>query len=512
MQRDKSMTLETEAIDTPAQTSTQITDLRSALRFLEATPGQLLRTDHPVDPFAELAGVYRHVGAGCPVEPPTKIGPAMLFQNIKGHPGARVVTGVMASRDRVGLLLNTPPRRLGFKMLEAVQHPIAPVITPDRAPLCQQVVYKENIDILKTLPVPTNTPQDAGPYVMVGLMRATDPETGEHDVTFHRLCVQGPNKLSVLLGRGHHIGVFHQKAERINKPLPVSISIGVDPAIYLATSFEAPTTPQGIDELCIAGGLRGQAVELARCVSVDEYAIANAEIVIEGVLLPGVRMREDESTKTGHAMPEFLGYLGGANPTITVIEVTAITTRKNPIFQTIVGPGEEHVNLSGIPLEASILHMVERAMPGRLLNVYALSSGGGKIVVVMQFKKSSPSDEGWQRQAAILALATYIPLKHVILVDEDVDIFDTNDVLWAMTTRFQGEKNIEFIHGVIGHQADPSQHPSFSPSTILGRGIGCKTIFDCTVPWPEKSRFVRAKFMDVDPEPFLTPSTKALEL
>jgi len=112
-----------------------------------------------------------------------------------------------------------------------------------------------------------------------------------------------------------------------------------------------------------------------------------------------------------------------------VIEVTAITTRKNPIFQTIVGPGEEHVNLSGIPLEASILYMVERAMPGRLLNVYAASSGGGKIVAIMQFKKSSPSDEGRQRQAAILALASYIPLKHVILVDEDVDIFDTNDVL-----------------------------------------------------------------------------------
>ena len=349
MRNDKSMTLDAEASDTPAQTSTQVTDLRSALRLLEATPGQLLRTDHPVDAYAELAGVYRRVGAGCPVEPPTKIGPAMMFQNIKGYPGARVVTGVMASRERVGMLLNTPPRRLGFKMLEAVQHPIDPVITPDRTPLCQQVVYKENIDILKTLPVPTNTPLDAGPYIMLGLLRATDPETGEHDVTFHRLCVQGPNKLSVLLGGGHHIGTFHQKAEKMKKPLPVSISIGVDTAINLATSFEGPTTPQGCDELSIAGGLRGQAVELSRCVSVDEYAIANAEIVIEGVLLPGVRMREDESTKSGNAMPEFLGYLGGANPTITVIEVTAITTRTNPIYQTIVGPGEEHVNLSGIP-------------------------------------------------------------------------------------------------------------------------------------------------------------------
>jgi 4-hydroxy-3-polyprenylbenzoate decarboxylase len=512
MRNDKNKTLDTKGINTQAQTSTPVTDLRSALRLLEATPGQLLRTDHPVDAYAELAGVYRRVGAGCPVEPPTKIGPAMLFQNIKGHPGARVVTGVMASRERVGLLLNTPPRRLGFKMLEAVQHPIDPVITPDRTPLCQQVIYKENIDILKILPVPTNTPQDAGPYIMMGLLRAADPETGEHDVTMHRLCVQGPNKFSVLLGTGHHIDAFRQKAEEMKKAMPVSISIGLDPAIYLATSFEAPTTPQGNDELVIAGGLRGQAVELSRCVSIDEYAIANAEVVIEGVIEPGVRMHEDQNTNSGHAMPEFLGYLGAASPSICVIEVKAITTRKNPIFQTLVGPGEEHVNLSGIPTEASILHMVGKAMPGRLVNVYLHASGGGKFVAVMQFKKSSPSDEGRQRQAAILALGIYTPLKHVILVDEDVDIFDTNDVLWAMTTRYQGERSTEFIHGVIGHPADPSQDPRFSPSTIIGRGITCKTIFDCTVPWPEKSRFVRAKFLEVDPEPFLTPSTKALEL
>jgi 4-hydroxy-3-polyprenylbenzoate decarboxylase len=491
---------------------TQVTDLRSALRLLEATPGQLLRTDHPVDAYAELAGVYRRVGAGCPVEPFTKIGSAMMFQNIKGHPGARVVTGIMASRERVGLLLNTPPRRLGFKMLEAVQHPIDPVITPDRAPLCQQVVYQENVDILKTLPVPTNTPQDAGPYIMMGLLRATDPGTGEHDVTMHRLCVQGPNKFSVLIGPGRHIDAFRQKAEKMKKAFPVSISIGLDPAIYLATSFEAPTTPQGNDELAIAGGLRGQAVELSRCVSIDEYAIANAEVVIEGVIQPGVRMREDQNTNSGNAMPEFLGYLGDASPFASVIEVKAITTRKNPIYQTLVGPGEEHVNLSGIPTEVSILHMVGKAMPGRLVNVYSHASGGGKFVAVMQFRKSSPFDEGRQRQAAILALATYSSLKHVILVDEDVDIFDTNDVLWAMTTRYQGERSTEFIHGVIGHPADPSQDPRFSPSTIIGRGITCKTIFDCTVPWPEKSRFVRAKFLEVDPEPFLTPSTKALEL
>ena len=216
MRNDQSMTLDAETIDTPAQTY-PVNDLRSALRLLEATPGQLLRTDHPVDVNAELAGVYRHVGAGCPVEPPTKIGPAMMFQNIKGYPGARVVTGVMASRERVGLLLNTPPRQLGFKMLEALEHPIDPVITPDKTPLCQQVVYRENIDILKTLPVPTNTPKDAGPYVCWGFFAPPIPRPESTMSPCTGSVSMVPISLASSLAR-KHIDAFLKKAEKMNKP------------------------------------------------------------------------------------------------------------------------------------------------------------------------------------------------------------------------------------------------------------------------------------------------------
>jgi 4-hydroxy-3-polyprenylbenzoate decarboxylase len=497
--------------DSTAPVANDVADLRSALRLLENTPGQLLRTDHPVAANSELAGVYRHIGAGCPVEPPTRIGPAMLFENIQGYPGARVLTGIMASRERVALLLNTPADRLSFKLLEAVDRPIQPVESQASTAPCQQMVYKGNIDILKTVPAPTNTPMDAGPFFTMGLLRATDPETGEHDVTIHRLCVQSSDTLSVFFAPGRHIDVFRQKAEAMGKALPVSINIGLDPAVYIAACFEPPTTPQGCDELSIAGALRGRAVELVRCLTVDERAIAHAEVVIEGEILPEVRVREDQNSNTGHAMPEFPGYNGYAAPALSVIKVKAITTRRNPILQTVVGPGEEHVNLAGIPTEASILHMVNKAMPGRLQNVYAHSAGGGKFLAVMQFKKSIPADEGRQRQAALIALGVYSELKHVILVDEDVDIFDSNDVLWAMTTRYQGDVSTIFIPGVIGHVLDPSQDESFSPS-IIQRGTTCKTIFDCTVPWPLKAHFVRAKFQDVDPGPFLKPSQRPLEL
>ncbi len=233
----------------------------------------------------ELSGVYRYVGAGETVMRPMQIGPVMIFNNVKGHDDARVVIGLLASRTRVGLLLNTEPERLGFLLNEAVKSPIAPVIVAQEKALCQEIVHYAD---------------------------------------------------------------------------------------------EPPTTPLGFNELSIAGAIRKQAVELTRCLTIREKAIANAEYVIEGELLPGIRVREDQNTNTGKAMPEFPGYTGPAYPELPVIKVKAVTHRRNPIMQTCIGPSEEHVNLAGIPTEASILQMVEKTIPSRLLNVYAHTSGGGK--------------------------------------------------------------------------------------------------------------------------------------
>ncbi|MBR3164595.1 MAG: UbiD family decarboxylase, partial [Lachnospiraceae bacterium] len=228
-------------------------------------------------------------------------------------------------------------------------------------------------------------------------------------------------------------------------------------------------------------------------------AIANAEYVIEGEVIPGVRLQEDQNSHTGYAMPEFPGYTGPASSECFQIKVKAVTTRRNPIMQTCIGPSEEHVSMAGIPTEASIYGLIEKAMPGKLLNVYCASPGGGKFMTVLQFKKNVASDEGRQRQAALLAFSAFSELKTVFLVDEDVDCFDMNDVLWAMNTRFQGDVDIITIPGVRTHPLDPSNDPDYSPS-IRDHGISCKTIFDCTVPYGLKDRFRRARFMDVDPK------------
>lgn len=485
----------------------EILDLRTALEVLRQTPGQLVETQVEVDPEAELSGVYRYVGAGGTVQRPTKVdGPAMLFHNVKGHPDASVAIGVLASRQRVATLFGVEKEELGQLLCDCAREPIEPVVVDAPAP-CQEVIHRaeeEDFDLFKLVPAPTNTPVDAGPYITLGMCYATHPDTGLSDVTIHRMCIQNKRQLSIFLQPGsRHIGAMAERATELGKPLPISISIGVDPAIEVTACFEPPTTPLGFNELSIAGALRKRPVELCRCVSIGENAIANAEYVIEGEILPGSNhVVEDQNSHTGYAMPEFPGYNGRASHVCWMIDVKAVTHRKKPILQTCIGPSEEHVNMAGIPTEASILNLIGKALPGKVRNVYAHRAGGGKYMAVLQCVKTVATDEGKQRQAALLAFSAFPELKHVILVDEDVDIFDPNDVLWAMNTRFQGDRDIITIPGVRCHPLDPSSRPEYSPS-ILDVGCATKTIFDCTVPFHLKDGFKRAEFMEVDVKKWL---------
>jgi gallate decarboxylase subunit C len=469
-----------------------ITDLRSALDVLRTTPGQFVTTGAPADPYLEIAGIYKPIGAGTPAAPPTRLGPAMLFESVTGF-DMRVVIGVLASRERVALLLGSTAKRLPWDLLDALENPIAPVMSPVAEAPCQEVVLRPPFDVRRVLPALTLTELDAGPYITLGLMRAEDPKTGQADVTIHRLCLQGPDTLSAYFVPGRHIDEFRRKAEAEGRALPVSISIGLDPAVYMAACFEPPTTPLGFDELSVAGGLRGRPVELVDCVSVAAKAIAHAEVVIEGEILPGERVREDARSGKGYAMPEFPGYVGGAQPALPVLRVTAITHRRDPIFQALVNPGMEHANLAGIPTEASIARLVERSMPGRLQGVHCHPAGGGKYVAILSFRKLSEHDEGRPRQAALAAFSAFSELKHVILVDDDVDLFDTDDVLWAMTTRYQGDVDTVFVPGVRCHPLDPTQSREYNP-LLPADGTSCKTVFDCTVPFRMKRSFRRAEF------------------
>lgn len=494
--------------ETTAPPRAAVRDLREAIELLKQNPGQFVSTSVEVDPQAELAGVYKKVGAGGTVQRPSRVGPAMLFENVKGY-DIPVIVGVLAARKRIALFLDADVERLGQHMLRAMQHAKAPVVV-DNAP-CQEVVYRADdpdFDIRTLLPAPTNTPEDAGPYFCMAVLRGTDPDTGNHDVTIHRLCVQGKDEISVFMQTGRHIGFMYEKYEAMGKAMPITISMGISPVEYMAISFEPPSTPYGFDELEFAGGLKGSPVELVKALTVDEAALASAEIVIEGEIQPNTRVAEDQHTNTGFAMPEFPGYDGVANPSLPIIKVKAVTTRTNPILQTLVGPGEEHVSLAGIPTEGSLTQALDDALPGLVTNVYAHSAGGGKYVGILQIHKRDHNDQGRERQAAIVAFGAFPEMKHVILVDDDVDIFDTDDVLWAMTTRFQAERSVIPIPGVRCHPLDPSADPQFL-WTNFNHGISTKVIFDCTVPWELRDRFIRAPFQDVDVAKFLPDWTGA---
>ena len=275
-----------------------------------------------------------------------------------------VVAGVLASRLRTALLLDTTPERLAFELLAALERPVPPVVVPAGQAPCQEVVLRPPFDLRPLMPATTSTSRDAGPFLNMALLRAEDPETRESDVTIHRMCLIGPDTMTVsFTGPARHIDQFRAKAEKLGRPLPVSVSMGLDPAIYVATSFEAPTTPLGFDELTVAGGLRRRPVELVDCVSVDAKAIARAEIVLEG------EIRHDRWTRT--CSPEPAGPCPSSPATWALAQPEPARDPRDrrhpprgPIFQTLVGPGEEHVTLAGLPTEASILRLIEDAMPG----------------------------------------------------------------------------------------------------------------------------------------------------
>ena len=477
-------------------------DLRKVLAELQQHDGQYHETDVEVDSDAQLAGVYRYIGAGGTVVRPTQEGPAMMFNNVKGFNDTRVLIGLMASRKRVGLMFHHDYQTLGQFLNEAVTKPVWPTMVEEKDAPAHEVIHRatdEDFDIRKLVAAPTNTPRDAGPYITVGVVAGSSMDKSKSDVTIHRMVLEDKDKIGIyIMPGGRHIGAFAEEYEKANQPMPITISIGLDPAITIGATFEPPTTPFGYNELGVAGAIRQQPVELVKGVTVDENAIARAEYTLEGYIMPNERIQEDINTHTGKAMPEFPGYDGDANPALQVIKVTAVTHRKeNPIMQSVIGPSEEHVSMAGIPTEASILSLVERAIPGKVLNVYNPPAGGGKLMTIMQIHKENAADEGIQRQAALLAFSAFKELKTVILVDDDVDIFDMNDVIWTMNTRFQADQDLMVLPGMRNHPLDPSERPEYDPKSIRFRGMSSKLVIDGTVPFDMKDQFERAQFQEV---------------
>ena len=293
-------------------------DPREFLACLEEE-GDLVRVTAPVDVRYEIAAYIRKTS--------DEQGPAVLFERVEGF-DMPAVGGLFAARRRVLRALEYAPGEAFDRFHGGIHSPIDPVLT-DRGP-CQEVVYEGDEVDLTRLPIPTYCEQDGGAFITHGVQISKDTETGGKNAGIYRMQRKGRNRLGVLANIHQHLGLQIHKAEQRGEPLEVAIAQGVDPVIMLATQVKAA---YGVDELTLAGGLRGKPVEVVRCRTVDLEVPATSEIVIEGRFLPHVR--EDEGP-----LGEFSGYYGPAGKR-PVMDVTAVTHRRDPIF---------HAGLTGPPM------------------------------------------------------------------------------------------------------------------------------------------------------------------
>jgi 2,5-furandicarboxylate decarboxylase 1 len=417
--------------------------LRTWLEFLQET-GRLDVVERRVSPRYELAAIAKRFD-----------GRAVLFTDVDGY-DVPVVSGIVSTRRMIAQACGTDEARLLSAFTAAVETPV-PVrhVAREDAP-CKQHLVRDGIDLAAMLPMPVHHEHDAGQYVSAGLFIVRDPVTRKQNVSIHRLQAHGGNRFGALIlpRHTHHLQVA---AERRGAPLECAIVVGIDPVTLLASQA---STPFGVDELEIAGALRGEPLPVVRAETVDVDVPAFAEFVIEGRILPGVREPEGP-------FGEFPKYYGPRSDK-EVVEVTAVTHRHDAIFHTIVPAAMEHLLLGGIPREASLLQNVRQAVP-TVRDVRMPVGGTCRYHAVVQIEKRV---EGQGKNAILAAFANSFDVKHVTVVDPDVDISDPADVEWALATRFQADRDLIVVNNAQGSKLDPSTDD----------GLGTKMGFDCTIP------------------------------
>jgi 2,5-furandicarboxylate decarboxylase 1 len=377
---------------------------------------------------------------------------ATLFPRPSGH-AMPVVSGLTSNRAWMAEAMGVEPDELLTRFQDAASHPL-PWREISDAP-AQEVVHRQ-VDLLKQLPVPTHNEHDGGPYISAGLLITRNPKTGKQNVTIHRCQVNGPDRIGILI-LPRHTHAFFRMAEEMGQPLDAAIVIGVDPLTLLASQAIVPLDH---DELEIAGALHGAPLPVVKCRTSEIRVPADAEIVIEGRILPGVREPEGP-------FGEFPQYYG-PRANREVMQVLAVTHRKDAIFHTIVGGGLDHQLLGAIPKEATLLTHLRRSFPN-VLDVH-LSPGG--VMRFHLFVKIKKTQEGQAKNVIMGAFAGSFDLKHVIVVDEDVDIHNTTEVEWAMATRFQADRDLLIVPDSQGSKLDPSNRD----------GVGAKMGIDATKP------------------------------
>ncbi|MBI4528742.1 MAG: UbiD family decarboxylase [Deltaproteobacteria bacterium] len=425
-------------------------DLREFITLLEQK-NDLLRVKKPVDTRFEISAYIRKTS--------DQRGPAILFENVKGF-NIPVVGGLFATRERAFLALECAAENYVEKFFYSLERLIPPRVVSDGP--CKEVIHKGDVDLAR-LPIPIFSEKDPGPFITLGLVISKDPETGKKNTSIYRLQVKGKNKLGIM---AQQLLRHLSKSEAKGKGLPVAIAIGTDPVLALATQWQAP---YGTDELELAGALRGEAVEVVRAETVDLEVPASAEIIIEGTVLPN--FREEEGP-----FGEVSGYYTPAYPK-PVIEVSAITHRRDAIYQAALTgmPTTENHVLKQIPLEGTFYWELKREHPG-VMAVHFPSAGTVGLIVVVAMKQARECEA----RNVIATMFGTRRNKIIIVVDDDVDIYDMEKVLWAVATRSQPDEDLVIFPRLAATRMDPSVR-----KLGVAAGLGIDATKPFGQPFPE---------------------------
>jgi 2,5-furandicarboxylate decarboxylase 1 len=424
-------------------------DLRGFIADLESKyPEEMARVTKPISPRYEITALLTQLEK-------RKRFPVLYCENVEGS-DAPVVINLQASRKLMALAMECRPEELAAKFTERQGNPIAPIEVTE-APVHEVSTLGDDVDLTK-VPLLTHYDVNAAPYITAGIVVAVDPDSGLRNTSYNRLMMARKRELRIFMAVGRHLWTLHNKLERRSEALPVAIVIGVHPLFSLGAQAFTPSTE---DEYAVIGGMMGQALRVVKAKTVPILVPADAEMVIEGKILANVRREEGPFGEfTGHAV---------SKDERQVIEVTGITHRKNYIFQDVHAGYTEHKLMGAVPREAALIKAVRQTVP-TVKSVCMPVSGNCRFHAYISIAKRTP---GQAKNAICAAFASDMLLKHVVIVDEDIDVYDEEQVLWAVSNRFQADHGLVVIPGAQGSELDPSAGPG---------GVNAKMGLDATKP------------------------------
>lgn len=423
--------------------------------FLETSDknGDMLRVKEQVSPRFEISHILKSFD---------KEGPILLFENVKGS-NHEVAGNVCGSRRRICRALGTSENRLCNRLIEAWRLPKKPNVVKNK------VLKRTRVD-LGRFPVLTHFERDASPYITSAVVHAKSVDGKIENVSVHRLQILDKNHLAIRLVPRHLFSLWKMRKET-GQDLDVSISIGVHPAVLVAASSPVPF---GICEFHIANALMDGNLRLIRCEEVDADAPADAEIVLEGKISATNEVIEGP----------FVDITGTYDfqrkqPVVTVVNVLQ---REDYVYHALLPSGSEHKLLMGVPHEVLIWEAVSKVVPK--VHAVNLSVGGcGWLHAVISVEKQLGGDG---KNVLLAAFAAHPSLKHAVVVDTDIDVFDSSMVEWAIATRFQASKDLIIVNNVRGSTLDSSADQETGLTTKVG--------VDATRPFSKpKEKFDRAK-------------------